>query len=183
MRPKMKAGDYASEFVFEISFDETEFYKLGTEFVGVYVEGEFKYRNFRDSVEEFNSNLIELSQEPIINTLEVYIDGIKTKDWTYSDNTINLNDNVEAALVYVDYKTINDVDADGNNSYQKIIPEIEYNVDNKDYYDIELDYSTVYQHFHRIIDTTENLEGDANASNNFRQIGDNTDKLRFNTSG
>ena len=72
---------------------------------------------------------------------------------------------------------------DGDSVWQRINPAIEYNVDNEYYDNKELSYTVVYEHLVRLIETTDTLTGEPNGVNNFREIGDNADKLRFNNLG
>ena len=178
-KPKMKAGDYNSEFVFRIDLPQ------GVEVdTPLYVECEFNYRNLRQEAGSGEMNRIELVQAAKSeNDIDVYVDGIKQiGNYSYTDGVIEFDEIVDG-YVYVDYCTADNVLVDGDAVWQRIDPAVEYNIDNEYHSLREMTYSTVYEHMIRLIETTAGLTGEANGVNNFRQIGDNADKTRFNHLG
>ena len=186
-KPKSISGDYESEFVFNIDLSETSTYKLGSDYKKLYITTTFDYRNLR---QELGDSLavtdIELLQAPKnFNTIDLYIDGQKQiANYTFNsaDNKITMNEAV-SGNIYVDYCTDAPVVYDGNTVFQRIDPSLEYNVDNKSYYDTEMTYSLVYEHLIRIIETVPGLTGEPISVNNYRDIGIDTDKLRFANQG
>jgi hypothetical protein len=186
-KPKSISGDYESEFVFNIDLLETSTYKLSSAYKKLYITTTFDYRNLR---QELGDSLavtdIELLQAPKnSNTIDLYVDGQKQiANYTFNsaDNKITMNEAV-SGNIYVDYCTDTPVVYDGNTVFQRIDPSLEYNVDNKSYYDTEMTYSLVYEHLVRIIETVSGLTGESNAVNNYRTSGTNTDKLRFANQG
>jgi len=186
-KPKLISGDYQSEFVFNIDLSETSTYKLDSDYKKLYITSTFDYRNLR---QELGDSLavtdIELLQAPKnLNTIDLYVDGQKQiANYTFdsADNKITMNEAV-SGNIYVDYCTDTPVVYDGNTVFQRLDPSLEYNVDNKSYYDTEMTYSLVYEHLVRIIETVSGLTGKPNAVNNYRTSGTNTDKLRFANQG
>lgn len=184
LNAKMVAGNQSSEYVYTISVTDIDFFKIDEEFESIYVMGDFQYRNFRDTFENFAGDTIELSQPSIDSTADVYINGImQHSGFSVDTGVITFDHEIEADYMYIDYKTSDVVDTDGEYSYQRIVPEIEFNIDNEDYFDIELNYTALFQHFNRIISTVDGIIGEPNASNNLRWLGDNSDKLRFASKG
>ena len=186
-KPKLKAGDYQSEFVFKIDLPETSTYKLSSDYKKLYTTTIFDYRNLRQEIgDKLTLSEIELLQSPKnSNTIDLYVDGQKQiGNYTFDsvDNKITMNEAV-SGNIYVDYCTDTSVIFDGQEVYQRINPSVEYNVDNKSYYDTEMTYSLVFEHLVRIIETVENLTGSPFANNNYRNIGTNTDKLRYANQG
>ena len=190
-KPKLKAGDYYSEYVFNIDLLETSFYKWAngtiTEYKPLMISTTFDYRNLRQEVgDKITVSEIELLQSPKnFNSIDLYVDGKKQLgNYTFDSVTkkITLTSAV-AGNIYVDYCTSSPVVYDGSTVFQKINPSLEYNVDNNSYVNAELTYSTLHEHMSRIIETTDGLTGDANASNNYRNIGDTIEKLRHADKG
>jgi len=187
MRPKEKAGDYNSEYVFNIDLPETSTYKLSTTYKPLYTTTVFDYRNFRQEIgDKISVSKIELLQTPKnSNTIDLYVDGQKqVENYTYdsADDTITMTEEV-SGNIYVDYCTDTSVIYDGQEVFQRIDPSVEYNIDNKTYYNTEITYSVVFEHFVRIIETVTGLTGSPIANNNYRTSGTNTDKLRFANQG
>ena len=187
LKPKLMSGDYESEFVFNIDLLATSSYNLSSTYTQLYIQSTFDYRNLR---QELGDSLavtdIELLQAPKnSNTIDLYVDGQKQiGNYTFSSatNKISMTATV-SGNVYVDYCTATPVVYDGNTVFQRINPSVEYNVDNKSYVDTEMTYSLVYEHIVRIIETVPGLTGSANAVNNYRNSGTNTDKLRYSNQG
>ena len=179
LNAKLKAGDYNSEFSFRIDLPVGVNYSKP-----MYVECEFNYRNLRHEVGTGSVERVELTQAALSeNDIDVYVDGIKQLgNYTYSDNVVEFDNAVEG-YVYIDYATADNVVVDGDTVWQRVDPAIEYNTDNEYHNLKEMTYSTVYEHMIRLIETTEGLTGEANGVNNFRQLGDNTNKTRFNNLG
>ena len=151
-----------------------------------YIKTEFDYRNYRKEFGRNATRVLELTQTPKNeNAVDVYIDGIKQiNNYTVTGNTITFNVNADpVGFVYVDICTNGPVTTDGDTGFQRIHHSLEYNVDNKSYYNEQIPYSTWYEHFVRIIETTPGLSGEANGENNYRTRGDNTDKIRHNNQG
>jgi hypothetical protein len=185
--PKLKAGDYQSEYVFNIDLLETSTYKLGTDYKKLYVTSVFDYRNLRQELGDMLTvSEIELLQpSKNNNTIDLYVDGQKQiGNYTYSSTTnkITMNEAV-SGNIYVDYCTDTPVVYDGQTVFQRIDPSVEYNIDNKSYVDTEMTYSLVFEHLVRIIETVSGLTGSPIAVNNYRTSGTNTDKLRFANQG
>tara|TARA_B100001057_G_scaffold91069_1_gene87382 strand:+ start:16921 stop:25755 length:8835 start_codon:yes stop_codon:yes gene_type:complete len=189
--PLVKSGDYVSEYCFETDIPDNAKMKLvvpnvSIEFREIYIKTEFDYRNFRQEFGRDATNVLTLSQTPKNeNAIDVYIDGIKQIN-NYSVNgsviTFNVSSNPEG-FVYVDYCTNGPVVSDGDKGFQRIHHSLEYNPENKTYNQVQIPYSTWYEHFVRIIETTPGLSGEPNGVNNYRQRGDNTDKFRHNNQG
>ena len=176
---KLKAGDYNSEFSFRIDLP------IGVNYSKpMYVECEFNYRNLRHEVGNGTVDTIELTQSAkSLNDIDVYVDGIKQiGTYVYSNGIITLDEPV-TGYIYVDYATEDNVVTDGDMVWQRIDPAIEYNTDNEYHNLKEMTYSTVYEHMIRLIETTSGLTGEPNGDNNFRNIGANSDKTRFNSLG
>ena len=182
--PKVKAGDYHSEYVFRIDLPQGIKFELDGSFVDLYTECDFNYRNLRHEVGTGEVDRVELTQPALsANDIDVYVDGIKQiGNYTYSNSAVEFDSTVEG-YVYIDYATADNVVVDGDFVWQRIDPAIEYNTDNEYHNLKEMTYSTVYEHMIRLIETTDGLTGEANGVNNYRQIGDNTDKTRFNNLG
>ena len=182
--PKLKAGDYNSEFVFKIDLPKDVNYVCNQVEQELYIDCDFNYRNLRHELGTGEYTSIELEQEALsVNDIDVYVDGMKKiGGYTYTDGVIEFTKPCEG-YVYVDYTTKENVVVDGDNVWQRIDPSLEYNIDNEYHNLKEMTYSTVYEHMIRLIETTQGLTGEANGVNNFRQVGDNTDKLRFNNLG
>ena len=185
--PKLKAGDLQSEYVFIIDVpNDVKYQFTGAIDKSMYTVCNFNYRNLRHEVGAGIFSRIELTQSAIgINDIDVYVDGIKQiGNYTYddTDNVIEFND-IADGYVYVDYATTDAVVTDGDYVWQRVNPAIEYNIDNEYHNLKELTYSTIYEHMVRMIETTDGLTGEPNGDNNFRLIGDNTDKTRFNDLG
>jgi len=190
-KPKLKAGDYYSEFVFNIDLLETSTYKWRNGTIESYkplmVFSTFDYRNLRQEIGTTATlSQFELLQSPKdASSIDLYVDGKKQiGNYTFDSatNKITLTEAV-SGNIYVDYCTSTSVVYEGDKVFQKINPALEYNVDNNSYTNTELVYSTLHEHLVRIIETTDTLTGDANASNNYRNIGDSTNKLRHADKG
>ena len=182
--PKLVSNDYNSEYVFNIDLPEgVDFFTNGNA-TPMYVECDFNYRNLRHEFGSAVFDTVELTQDAKSqNDIDVYVDGIKQiGNYTYDNLVISFTEAVTGNL-YVDYKTADNVVVDGDSVWQRINPAIEYNVDNEYYDNKELSYTVVYEHLVRLIETTDTLTGEPNGVNNFREIGDNADKLRFNNLG
>lgn len=179
LRTKMKAGDYKSEFVFHVDLPSG----VNVEYP-LYVECEFNYRNLRHEVGLGKVKSIELTQSAKSeNDIDVYLDGMKQiGNYTLNDDVIEFDSEVEG-YVYVDYCTQDNVVIDGDNIWQRINPALEYNIDNEIHNQKEMTYSHVYEHMARLIETTDGLTGQPNGVNNYRFIGENKDKTRFNSLG
>ena len=187
LKPKLMSGDYESEFVFNIDLLTSSTYKLSTAYKKLYITTTFDYRNLRQELGDSLAVIdIELLQAPKnVNTIDLYLDGQKQiGNYTFSNvtNKITMNDAVTGNM-YVDYCTATPVVYDGQTIFQRLDPSIEYNVDNKSYANTEMTYSLVYEHLVRIIETVSGLTGNANAVNNYRTSGTNTDKLRYANQG
>jgi len=187
LAPKLISGDYESEFVFNIDLIESSTYKLSSAYKKLYITSTFDYRNLRQELgDSLSVTDIELLQAPKnSNTIDLYVDGQKQiANYTFNsaDNKITMTGEV-SGNIYVDYCTATPVVYDGQTVFQRIDPSVEYNVDNKSYVDTEMTYSLVYEHLVRIIETVSGLTGEANAVNNYRTSGTNTDKLRFANQG
>ena len=181
-KPKLKAGDYQSEFVFNIDLDESSTYKYNTDYKKLMVPSTFEYRNLRQEIgDKISVSEIELLQSPK-NTngqiqIDLYVNGDKQiGNHVYNSTTkkITLTEAV-SGNIYVDYCTDTPVVFDGQTVFQRLNPALEYNIDNTTYYNTEMSYSLVYEHCVRIIETTFGLTGSANAANNYRALGNNSD--------
>ena len=190
-KPKLKAGDYYSEMVFNIDLLETSTYKWENPSITTYkqlmVSTTFDYRNLRQEVgDKITVSEIELLQSPKnFNSIDLYVDG-KKQIGNYTFDTVSKKITLTSEVagnIYVDYCTSTAVVYDGDTVFQKINPSLEYNIDNNSYVNVELVYSTMHEHMSRIIETTSGLTGDANASNNYRNIGDTIEKLRHADKG
>ena len=186
-KPKVKSGDYHSEYVFNIDLPETVAYKVSSDYKKLYTTSVFDYRNLRQEIgDKITVSEIELLQSPKnFNTIDLYVDGNKQVGNYTLDNATNKITMTEAVSgnIYVDYCTSTPVVYDGETIFQRIDPAVEYNVDNKSYYNTEMSYSLVFEHFVRIIETVSGLTGSPIANNNYRNIGATTDKLRNATQG
>ena len=184
IRAKLAAGDYVSEFMFNIDIPVEVTYKVATDYQPLYVPSEFDYRNLRHEYGTATHTQLELLQAPKSSeTIDVYVDGIKQiGNYTYADQVISFTAPV-TGYVYVDFTTLGNVVVDGDGSWQRIDPSLEYNPDNLNHNDREMTFSTVYEHMLRIVETTTGITGSPNAVNNYRNLGDNTDKLRNNKYG
>jgi len=190
-KPKLKAGDYQSEFVFNIDLDESSAYKYNTDYKKLMITSTFDYRNLRQEIgDKISISEIELLQSPKnANGIDLYVDGDKQiGNYVYNTTTkkIILTEAV-SGNIYVDYCTDTPVVFDGQTVFQRLNPSLEYNVDNTTYYNTEMPYSLVYEHCVRIIETVSGLTGSANAANNYRTTSVGSDandaKLRFADKG
>lgn len=186
--PLVKSGDYVSEYVFISDIPDDGYFRFaeGDILNPSYIKTEFDYRNYRKEFGRNATRVLELTQTPKNeNAVDVYIDGIKQiNNYTVTGSTITFNVNADpVGFVYVDICTNGPVTTDGDTGFQRIHHSLEYNVDNKSYYNEQIPYSTWYEHFVRIIETTPGLSGEANGENNYRTRGDNTDKIRHNNQG
>lgn len=186
-KPKVKSGDYHSEYVFNIDLPETDTFKVSAEYKKLYTTSVFDYRNLRQEIgDKITVSEIELLQSPKnVNTIDVYVDGNKqVGNYTFDSatNKITMTESVNGNI-YVDYCTATSVVYDGETVFQRIDPALEYNIDNKTYYNVEMPYSLVFEHFVRIIETVSGLTGSPISNNNYRNIGTTTDKLRNATQG
>jgi hypothetical protein len=180
---KVKSGDYKSEFVFQITMPEGSTYKINEEEHYLYINSEFNYRNLRREFGVTTSNIFELPQLPVTkNDVDVYIDGIKQNGNYSVDNTLVVFDEDVSGDVYVDLCTKNPVDVDGDRIWQRINPNLEFNIDNESHEGVEFTYSTLYEHLIRQIETTDGLVGEANALNNYRKLQAGS-KTKFNKFG
>ena len=185
MNAKVKSGDYNSEFVFAISMPSGYSYNMGNDnFELPYTETNFNYRNLRREYGDGKFEELELPQRPKNEyDIDVYVNGVKMiGGYDLFQNTITFDEAI-IGNVYVDYATKYAVDIDGDDTWQRINPLLEYNIDNESYNQVELVYSVFYEHFLRQIETVPGLVGKANASNNYRNLGDGTDTLRYNKFG
>ena len=184
IRAKLQPGDYISEFMFNIDIPDDCKYKIDNEYQDLYILSEFDYRNLRHEYGFGTHSQLELLQDPkTVYTIDVYVEGMKQiGNYTYSDRVITFDKPVEG-YVYVDFCTRDNVMIDGDGSWQRIDPSLEYNPDNLNHNNVEMTYSTVYEHMLRIVETTIGLDGHPNGVNNYRKIGENADKLRFNKFG
>lgn len=187
IQPKLQAGDYQSEFIFNIDLLDNLTYKYNSEYKKLYTTSTFDYRNLRQELGTVTAiNQIELLQEAKnVSDIDLYVDGIKQiGNYTYNNTTNYINTTEDlTGYVYVDYCTKDNVIYDGDEVFQRLQPALEFNVDNITFVNVELPYSTVYEHVVRIIETTNSLVGKPNGINNYRTIGDNTDKLRHSNQG
>ena len=188
--PVVNSGDYTSEFTFETDIPDNAQFKFvsGTTetFEDVYIKSEFDYRNYRKEFGRDAKRVLTLSQTPKnAEAVDVYIDGIKQiNNYTVSGNDITFNVNADpVGFVHVDICTNSPVTTDGDTGFQRLHHSLEYNVDNKSYLNSQIPYSTWYEHFVRIIETTPGLSGEPNGVNNYRKLGDNTLKTRHNNQG
>ena len=191
-KPKLKAGDYYSEFVFNIDLLDNSTYKwengiVAASYKDLMISTTFDYRNLRQELgDKATVSNIQLLQSPKnFNSIDLYVDGKKQLgNYTFDDASkkITLTEAV-SGNIYVDYCTSTPVVYEGDKVFQRLNPALEYNVDNTSYANKELVYSTLHEHMSRIIETTDALSGNANASNNYRNIGDTTLKLRHADKG
>lgn len=186
-KPKLKAGDFQSEYVFNIDLTNDLTYKLKNDYKSLTLKTDFDYRNLRQEIgDKVDATSIELLQAPkSINAIDLYIDGQKqigNYSYSSSDKKITLTSPI-TGNIYVDYCTNTPVVFDGDGVFQRINPALEYNVDNKSYSNSEMTFSLVYEHFVRIIETAPGLTGSPDAGNNYRKIGNNSDKLRHASQG
>ena len=186
-KPKLQAGDYHSEFVFNIDLLETSTYKYNTDYKKLMITSTFDYRNLRQEIgDKVTVSEIELLQQPkSFNAIDLYVDGSKQiGNYVYNSTTKKITLTAEVSgNIYVDYCTDTPVVFDGQTVFQRLNPAVEYNVDNTTYYNTEMTYSLVYEHLVRIIETVSGLTGSANAANNYRTSGTNSEKLRFADKG
>ena len=186
-KPKLQAGDYHSEFVFNIDLEETSTYKCGGVDKKLMITSTFDYRNLRQEIgDKVTVSEIELLQQPkTFNAIDLYVDGDKQiGNYVYNSTTKKITLTAEVSgNIYVDYCTDTPVVFDGQTVFQRLNPAVEYNVDNTTYYNTEMTYSLVYEHLVRIIETVSGLTGSANATNNYRTSGTNSEKLRFADKG
>jgi hypothetical protein len=185
LNPKLQSGDYVSEFVFKIDMYTDTMFKIDGELTDIYIESNFKYRNFREEYNDVDTDTIELLNRPESeNTIDIYVDGNKMiGGYNVYQNTITFDEAIATDYMYIDYCTKYNVEVDGDGAYQRTVPSVEFNVDNSSHLGVELSYTSLYEHFVRIIETSSGLEGAANGVNNYRLIGDNSDKLRSNDQG
>ena len=186
---KTISGDYASEFVYQITMPDNAKYRIlkdnePDDFYDLYIESEFNFRNLRNEYGNDVFEVLDLPQTPVTNNdVDVYVNGMKqNNNYTIVDNTVTFNAQVEGD-VYVDLCTKDPVDVDGDVIWQRINPIIEFNPDNERHNLKEFTYSAFYEHFLRQIETTEGLVGEANASNNYRKLGQGPNKTQFNKYG
>jgi hypothetical protein len=184
LSPKLVSKDYNSEYSYKIDLPTGVNLVVDNNETSFYIPCNFNYRNLRHEFGSGTFESVELTQDAKSqNDIDVYVDGIKQiGNYSYADLVIEFTNPIEGEL-YVDYTTDDNVVVDGDNVWQRINPAVEYNVDNESFNNRELSYSVVYEHLVRIIETTDGLTGEPNGINNFRNIGDNTDKLRFNNLG
>lgn len=184
IRALLTPGDYASEFTFNIDMPDNTSFKSGTSYQKLYIKSEFDYRNLRHEYGSATHTQLELLQEPKSSeTIDVYVDGIKQiGNYVYDSNRITFSEPV-TGYVYVDFTTKDNVFVDGDGAWQRIDPSLEYNPDNLFHNNRNFTFSTVYEHMLRQLSTTIGLTGNPNAVNNYRNIGDNTDKMRNNKYG
>ena len=191
-KPKLKAGDFQSEYVFNIDLLDSLRYNWKADastnsYKSLTMPTTFDYRNLRQEVgDHLTISEIELLQSPKdYDSIDLYVNGQKQLgNYTYSEATKKIT--IETAVsgnIYVDYCTSTPVIYEGKTVFQRINPALEYNVDNKSYVNSDMTFSLVYEHFVRIIESTPTLTGDADAINNYRNIGDDTDKLRHADKG
>ena len=181
---KVKSGDFNSEFVYQIAMPEESSYKLGETLTPLYIETQFNYRNIRREIGISESLVsIDLPQEPITTTdVDVYVDGIKQNgNYTIEGTQVNFNKPVNGD-VYVDLCTLAPVDLDGDTTWQRVDPILEYNIDNENHNYVEFTYSVFFEHFTRQIETTEGLTGIATELNNYRTLQAGS-KVKFNNKG
>jgi hypothetical protein len=181
---KTVSGDYASEFVFQITMPDNSLYKLGDEFQELYIDCEFNYRNLRREYGRGTFTNLELPQRPVTsNDIDVYVNGIKQiANYSVTEEAVTFDKAIDGD-VYIDLCTKDPVDLDGDTVWQRLNPILEYNIDNERHNQKEFTYSVFYEHFLRQLETTEGLQGEANASNNYRNIGNGFEKTRFNHNG
>ena len=184
---KLTAGDYVSEFTFQITVPESyDSYLLNGESVPLYKKTEFKYRNLRKEYGFGKFKTLSLPMNPRHETdIDVYVNGIKqigNYDVNLYRKTVEFKDTVDGD-VYVDIATKYNVNIDGDDVWQRLDPILEYNIDNETHNEKPFTYSVFFEHFLRQIEVVEGLEGEANASNNYRLLGNNKDKTRFNHLG
>ena len=184
IRALLTPGDYASEFTFNIEMPVDASFKVGSNYHTLYIKSEFDYRNLRHEYGTATHSQLSLLQEPKSSeTIDVYVDGIiQIGNYVYSSNSIIFNTPV-TGYVYVDFTTKDNVVVDGDGSWQRIDPALEYNPDNLFHNNTNFTFSTMYEHMLRQLSTTIGLSGNPNAVNNYRNIGDNTDKMRNNKYG
>ena len=152
----------------------------------MYIKSNFDYRNYRKEFGRDAKRVLTLSQTPKnAEAVDVYIDGIKQiNNYTVTGNDITFNVNADpVGFVHVDVCTNNPVTTDGDTGFQRLHHSLEYNVDNKSYLNSQIPYSTWYEHFVRIIETTPGLSGEPNGVNNYRKLGNNILKTRHNDQG
>ncbi len=184
IRTLLTPGDYQSEFTFNIDMPDNVTYKINNAHHSLYIISEFDYRNLRHEYGTATHTQLELLQEPkSFNTIDVYVDGIKQiGNYTYDSLIVTFNEPT-TGYVYIDFTTKNNVVVDGDGSWQRIDPSLEYNPDNLNHNNRNFTYSTVFEHLKRQLETAIGLTGNQIASNNYRNIGDTTDKLRNNKYG
>ena len=184
LSPKLVSKDYNSEYSYKIDLPTGVNLVVDNNETSFYIPCNFNYRNLRHEFGSGTFESVELTQDAKSqNDIDVYVDGIKQiGNYSYADLVIEFTNPIEGEL-YIDYTTDDNVVVDGDNVWQRINPAVEYNVDNESFNNRELSYSVVYEHLVRMIETTDGLTGEPNGVNNFRNIGDNTDKLRFNNLG
>lgn len=178
-------GDYQSEFTFNIDLADNVTYKINDTHHNLYIITEFDYRNLRHEYGKAEHSILQLLQEAKTDeTIDVYVEGIKQIDnYTVFDGKFIIFNSPVTGYVYVDFTTKDNVVIDGDTAWQRIDPALEYNPDNETHNDRNFTYSTVFEHFKRQIETSIGLTGNQIAVNNYRNIGDNTDKLRHNKFG
>ena len=185
LSPKLIAGDYISEYVFAFEMPEANHANLsdGGKLTS-YVDSTFDFRNYRQSYDsdETKQTLI-LNESPKFGTVEVYVDGIKQfGNFTVTDNIVTL-DSTTTEYVYVDFCVDGNVTTDEKGSFQRINPSVEYNPDSLSYVNVELTFSTVFEHFVRIIETTDGLIGEPISVNNYRELFTYGDNISDNVNG
>lgn len=185
MYPKLIAGDYISEFAFVCDLPENSYVNLsdgGT--LTPYIDSTFDYRNFR---EEFTTDevksVFELKETPKSGAIDVYVDGIKQlNNYTVSGNTVTLGSET-TDFVYIDYCVDGNVTTNAKGAFQRVNPTVEYNPDGLSYISVELTFSNVFEHFVRIIETTDGITGEAISNNNYRDLKPYADNIIHNDKG
>ena len=78
-KPKLKAGDFQSEYVFNIDLTNDLTYKLKTVHTSLTVNTTFDYRNLRQEIgDKVDATTVELLQSPkSINAIDLYVNGQK----------------------------------------------------------------------------------------------------------
>ena len=181
---KVVSGDYVGEFVFMITMPEGSSYKLNDTFETLYIPTEFNYRNLRNEYGRGTFSTLDLPMTPKTNNdVDVYINGVKQiGNYSIANDTVTFTNEIEGD-VYVDLCTRDVVDLDGDVVWQRLNPNLEFNIDNEIHNLVEFTYSVFYEHFLRQIETANGLTGEANASNNYRTLGEMHNKTQFNKYG
>jgi len=185
LRPKLTAGDYQSEYTFNIPLTPNNFIRVDGVNYKITIPCEFKFRKIR---EQFD-NAEEKTELPLhftpnsINDIDVYINGVKQfGNYSLNGDTVVL-DFPTREYVYVDLYTEDTITNINEDHYQLLPPSIEFNIDNQTYVGVDLPYSIVFDHFVNIIDVIPGLTGEPNGNNNYRTLGDPANKIRYNNQG